>query len=171
MNILVIPYTHTISHISRPLLIAKELRNRGHEVVFAGESPKINFIEEEGFSILPLYEPNPDLLYGNIRKGKLKFVSDAEVERMIDADIALFKEIKPDIVLTDGRFTAPISTHIAVLKHVAIVNVSSTQYRACPYITFFKWIPEWLIKRGTKLWGMLDSLNLKLEMFVFENVI
>ena len=170
MNILVIPYTHTISHISRPLLIAKELRNRGHEVVFAGESPKINFIEEEGFSILPLYEPNPDLLYGNIRKGKLKFVSDAEVERMIDADIALFKEIKPDIVLTDGRFTAPISTHIAGLRHAAIVNVSSTEYRALPYIPLFEWIPDWFKHRNTGAWRSLDLINLKLEMFVFDNV-
>ncbi len=139
-------------------------------MVFAGESPKINFIEEQGFSILPLYEPNPDLLYGNIRKGKLKFVSDAEVEQMIDADIALFKEVKPDIVLTDGRFTAPISTYIAGLKHAAIVNVSSTEYRALPYIPFFEWIPQWFIKRDTSLWNMIDVINLKLEMLVFDNV-
>lgn len=167
---LVLPYTHTISHISRPLLVAKELRNRGHEVVFAGESPKINFIQQEDFIVFPLYEPNPDLLYGNIRKGKLKFVSDAEVEQMIDADIALFKEVKPDIVLTDGRFTAPISTYIAGLKHAAIVNVSSTEYRALPYIPFFEWIPQWFIKRDTSLWNMIDVINLKLEMLVFDNV-
>src|SRR3990172_8958324 len=104
MKILCIPYTHTLSHISRPLLVAKELRNRGHEVVFAGESSKITFIQQEGFTVLPLYEPDPDILFGNIRRGKLKFVSDSEIERMIDADIALFKEVKPDIVLTDGRF-------------------------------------------------------------------
>ena len=170
MNILCIPYTHTISHISRPLLIAKELRNRGQEVIFAGESPKIKFIVQEGFKVLPLYEPDPDLLYGNIRRGKLKFVSNAEVERMIEADIALFREVKPDIVLTDGRFTAPISTHIAGLPHVAIVNVSSTEYRAFPYIPFFEWIPQWLIKRDTSLWNMIDVTNLKLEMLVFDNV-
>jgi UDP:flavonoid glycosyltransferase YjiC (YdhE family) len=170
VKILCIPYTHTLSHISRPLLIAKELRNRGHEVVFAGESSKIMFIQQEGFTVLPIYEPHPDMLFGNIRKGKLKFVSDAEVEQMIDADIALFKEVKSDIVLTDGRFTAPISTHIAGLKHAAIVNVSSTEYRALPYIPFFEWIPQWFIKRDTSLWNMIDVINLKLEMLVFDNV-
>ncbi|MBE9535109.1 MAG: UDP glycosyltransferase, partial [Proteobacteria bacterium] len=168
-TILCIPYTHTLSHLSRPLVLAKELREMGYEVFFAGESPKTTFIRQEGFNVLPLYEPDPDELFGNIRKGKLKFISDAEIERMIEADIALYREVEPDIVFTDGRFTAPISTHIAGLRHTAIVNVSSTEYRALPYIPFFDWIPEQLIKRDKRLWKMFDSLNLRLEMFVFDN--
>ena len=171
IRILILPYSHTLSHISRPLAVAKELRERGHEVVFAGESPKTTFIRQEGFNVLPLHEPEPDELFGNIRKGKLRFISDAEVERMIEADVALYRKVQPDFVLTDGRFTAPISTHIAGLAHAAIVNVSSTEYRALPYIPFFDWwIPEWLIKRDAGLWKMFDLFNLKLEMFVFDNV-
>jgi UDP:flavonoid glycosyltransferase YjiC (YdhE family) len=170
MKILCIPYTHTLSYLSRPLLIAKELRNRGHEIVFAGESPKIKFIQQEGFKVLPLYEPDPDRLFGNIRRGKLRFVDDAELERMIEADLALYREVNPGLILTDGRFTAPISTHIAGLRHAAIVNVSSTEYRALPYVSFFEWLPDWLVKRDGGLWEKLDLLNLKLEMFVFDNV-
>ena len=139
-------------------------------MVFAGKSPKVKFIQREDFKVLPLHEPDPVVLFGNIRKGKLRFLSDSEIERMIEADIALYKEVKPDLVLTDGRFTAPISTHITGLRHAAIVNVSSTEYRALPYILFFEWIPQGLIGRDTGVWKMLDSLNLKLEMFVFDNV-
>ena len=91
-------------------------------MLFAGESPKTTFIRQEGFNALPLHEPDLDLLFGNIRKGKLKFISDAEIERVIDADLSLYNEVKPDLVLTDGRFTAPISTQIAGLRHVAIVK-------------------------------------------------
>ncbi|MCK4827791.1 UDP glycosyltransferase, partial [bacterium] len=58
-KVLVVPYSHILSHLSRVLLVAKELRKRGHEVVFAGESTKTKFIEQEGFSVLPLYEPDP----------------------------------------------------------------------------------------------------------------
>lgn len=170
MKILALPYTHTLSHISRPLAVAKELRKRGHEVIFAGESSKARYIQQEGFTVLPLHEPDPDLLYGNIRSGKLCFVSDAEIERMIEADLALYREVKPDLVLSDGRFSAPLSTHIAGLKHAAIVNVSSTEYRALPYIPFFEQIPAWLIKRDSTLWRSLDSFNLWLEMLVFDNV-
>jgi UDP:flavonoid glycosyltransferase YjiC (YdhE family) len=170
MHILVLPYTHTLSHISRPLLVAKELRERGHKIVFAGESPKIKFIQQEGFEVMPFYEPDPEMLYGNIRKGKLRFVNDTEIETMIEADLDLYKKTKPDVVLTDGRFTAPISTHIAGLKHVAIVNVSSTAYRALPYIPFFEWIPPWLIRKNTKIWKTLDEINLNIEMLVFDHV-
>jgi UDP:flavonoid glycosyltransferase YjiC (YdhE family) len=169
-TILCIPYTHTISHISRPLLIAQELRDRGHEIVFAGESPRIKYIQQEGFEVLPLYEPDPEVLYGNIREGRVKFVSDTEIQRMIDADTALYNELKPDLVLTDGRFTAPISTHISGLTHIAIVNVSSTEYRALPYIPFFQWMPSQIIGRDTDIWRKLDSLNLKIEMTIFDNV-
>ncbi|MBE9541681.1 MAG: UDP glycosyltransferase, partial [Proteobacteria bacterium] len=103
ITILCIPYTHTLSHLSRPLAVAKQLRERGHELVFAGESPKTTFIRQEGFNVLPLHEPDPDELFGNIRKGKLRFISDAEVERMIEADVALYRKVQPDFVLTDGR--------------------------------------------------------------------
>ncbi len=169
MKILVQPYTHTLSHLSRPLSVALEMRSRGHEVVFAGESPKKRFIEREGFTVLPAYEPDPNVLFGNIRAGKLRFVSDDEISRMLEADLALYSEVKPDLVLTDGRFTAPISTHIGGLKHAAIVNVSSTEYRAVPYIPFFEWIPESLAKRDTALWRMLDRFNLSAEMLVFDS--
>jgi UDP:flavonoid glycosyltransferase YjiC (YdhE family) len=170
MKILCIPYTYILSHISRPLLVAKELRKKGHEVVFAGESSKIKFIQQEDFTVLPLYEPDPNVLLSTIRKGKLKFVSDAEIEWMIEVDLDLYREIKPDLVLSDFRFTAPISTYIAGIKHAAIVNVSSTEYRALPYVPFFEWMPEWIISRNSTVWKLLDLLNLNLEMFIFDNV-
>jgi UDP:flavonoid glycosyltransferase YjiC (YdhE family) len=63
--------------------VAKELKDSGHKVIFAGESPKTKFIKQEGFGVLPLHEPDPEMLFDNIRKGKLKFVSDAEIEHWI----------------------------------------------------------------------------------------
>lgn len=169
MKILAIPYSHTLSHISRPLAVAQELRSRGHDIIFAGDSPKKAFIEKQGFQVVPIYEISPDILYGNIRSGKLQFVNNSDIDRMIEADLALFDQVRPDIVLTDGRFTAPISCHIAGIKHAAIVNVSSTEYRALPYVPFFDWIPEAVLSRENNLWKMLDRLNLSLEMFVFDH--
>ncbi len=170
MKILCLPYTHILSHISRPLLVANELRAMGHEVIFAGESPKISFIKNEGFEVVPIYEPDPSLLLDNIRNGKIQFVTDDDVAKMIQSDLTIYKEISPDIVLSDFRFTAPISTHLADLKHVAIVNGSSTEYRSTPFIPFFEWIPQWLIRRNSSPWEILDNFNIRLEMFLFDNV-
>lgn len=169
MRILCLPYTHTLSHISRPLAIVDELRKRGHEVTFAGDSPKDRFIRGEGFEVLPAYQIGPDLLFERIRKGELKFVHDHELQAMIEADRDLFRQVKPDLVLSDGRFSAPISTGIDQIKHAAIVNVSSTEYRALPYIPFFDWFPESLANRDSAFRKALNLVNLNLEMLVFDN--
>jgi len=168
MKVLCLPYTHTLSHVSRPLAVAVELRRRGHEVVFAGEGSKIDFIEKEGFQIVPLFEPDPQEIYGNIRQGKLRFVSDSDIFKMLKADADLYSEVRPDLVLSDGRFTASISCHIASIKHAALVNVSSTEYRAFPYVPLFEWFPEALAPRNSLLRGLLDRLNLFLEMRIFD---
>jgi UDP:flavonoid glycosyltransferase YjiC (YdhE family) len=170
MKILVQPYTHTLSHISRPLAIALELRKKGHDIIFTGESNKARLITEEGFPIIPCYEPDPNVLFANIRAGKLQFVDNTVVEKMIEADVQLYRDQKPDLVLTDGRFSSQISTHIAGIPHIAIVNVSSTEFRAHPYIPFFEWIPEKLVGQNTRQRQRLDQINLYLEMRIFDNV-
>ncbi|MDX9708226.1 MAG: glycosyltransferase [Trichloromonas sp.] len=169
MRILCLPYTHTLSHISRPLAIAAELRARGHDIVFAGDSPKDHFIRGEGFEVLPAYQVAPDILFNRIRQGKLQFVGDDELYRLIAADRDLYRQVRPDLVLSDGRFSAPLSAGLDGIPHAAVVNVSSTEYRALPYIPFFEWLPEKLVKRDGPLWKNLDRFNLSLEMLVFDN--
>ena len=88
---------------------------------------------------------------------------------MITADRALFRQVKPDLVLSDGRFSAPLSTGIEGLKHAAVVNVSSTAYRALPYIPFFDWVHDSWANRESALRQRLDRLNLFLEMLVFDH--
>lgn len=96
MKILVQPYTQVLSHTIRPLLVAQELRARGHEVVFGGGSPKAKFIEKEGFTVVPMYEPDAEILWRNIRGGKIKFIEDDELDRMIESDLAVYREIQPE---------------------------------------------------------------------------
>ncbi len=169
-TILILPYTPTLSHISRPLEIAKCLNKVGFNILFAGfntNKSKISFIENEGFQCLPLFEPDPDILFNNIRKGNLNFVENNTVLRMVQQDINLFKDVKPDLVLTDGRFSAMISTQICNVPHAAVVNASSTEYRSVPYIPLFdrpvlkNMFPDNLNK-------FLDLLNLTIEMAVFD---
>ncbi|MDD4272883.1 MAG: glycosyltransferase [Desulfobacter postgatei] len=169
-TILVLPYTPTLSHISRPLEIAKQLERNDLQILFAGyktQKSKIAFIENEGFPCIPLFEPNPDILFNNIRQGNLNFVDNNTLSKMIDEDIRLFKQLNPDLVLTDGRFSAMISTQICDIPHAAIVNASSTEYRSVPYIPMFRYP---FLKSGfTKnINSLLDKINLKLEMAVFD---
>ena len=83
-----------------------------------------------------------DVLFERIRQGKLKFVTDHDIGVMIAADRDLYRQVKPDLVLSDGRFSAPLSCGIDGLLHTVVVNVSSTACRKFPYIPFFEWLPE-----------------------------
>lgn len=168
MKVICIPYSHTFSHLARPLAIGRELLRRGHEVAFAGESPKLGYAAREGFETHHLHEPDPEELYGAIRAGKLRFVSDSELDRMVEADIELFRKVRPDVILTDGRFSAAISSQLEDILHVAIVNVSSTQYRALPYIPMFDFIPEKIAPEGSLRRDILNLVNLNIEMAVFN---
>jgi UDP:flavonoid glycosyltransferase YjiC (YdhE family) len=168
MNILCLPYSHTLSHLGRPLTVALELRRRGHQVAFAGESPRLGHAAKAGFAIHALHEPDPETLYGNIREGRLRFVSTRELERMIEADLELFRRVRPEVILTDGRFSAGISAQLARLPHAAIVNVSSTRYRALPYVPMFDFLPRGRRPGPGTAGSFLDRLNLRLEMAIFD---
>lgn len=170
MRILCIPYSHTFSHLARPLAVGMELLRRGHEVAFAGSSGKLKHAENAGFAVHPLFEVNPQVLYGNIRAGKLRFVSDADLEHMVESDVELIRRVSPDLILTDGRFSAQISAQLLGVRHAAIVNVSSTAYRAQPYIPMFDRFPKAIAPDASTLQGWLDVLNLHLEMTVFDSV-
>lgn len=170
-TILVLPYTPTLSHISRVLEITKNLKNDGFNILFAGfdtKKSKLSFIKDQGFKCLPLYEPDPDDLFNNIREGKLAFVSRSTLIQMIQADILLFKKTKPDLVLSDGRFSAMISTQICNIPHAAVVNASSTEYRGIPYIPLFEQ-PFFKMIKNKGFQQLCDAINLKLEMGVFDS--
>lgn len=169
-KILILPYTHTLSHLSRPLEISKQISSKRWKFYFGGNSNKIKFIKEEGFEVHSVYEPDPELLFNNIRNKKIKFIANDILNRMIESDLKIFQKIKPDLVITDGRFSAMMSTQIAGIKHIAIVNASSTAYRAIPYFP--------ILKRGdvdqyppvSLLTKLINPLNLKFEMFCFDNI-
>ncbi len=169
-KILVLPYTPTLSHLSRPLEISKKLSLNGCAISFGGNSSKTSFIRDEGFEVHPIYEPDPDLLFNNIRNKKIKFIDNHIIDHMIESDLQLFNKIKPDLVITDGRFSAMVSTQIAGVKHISIVNASSTSYRAIPYFPILKGDKVDQYPPVSFLPRLLNPINIKFEMFVFDNI-
>ncbi len=167
-TILVLPFSHTLSHLSRPLVLSKYLKESGHEVIYGADSPKTGFIKDEGFEVLPLFEPDPDLLFSNIREKKIRFISNETIEKMVASDIELIRRVQPDLILSDGRFSVPVSAQICGVKHVGIVNASSTAFRAIPYLPVEK-IPFYdnFIKIGGE--SAIHWSSLKFEMAVFDN--
>jgi len=144
MPALFLPYSPTLSHVSRLLAVAGVLRLRGLKAIFAGSGKEMVHVISEGFPAQAIWEPKQEELFGAIRARKLNFVSREVLRRMVDADLELFEKVQPAAVVTDGRLSAPISTRVASLPHGAIVNASSTRFRAIPYMPFFSTPGRWL---------------------------
>ena len=162
MRVLAVAYGHALSHVSRPLEVAKELRKRGHEVVFAGGGRQLRHAAEAGFPVARMLEMPHEVLFGRIRARKLRFVLEGELRTLVDEDLRVIREVRPDFVLTDGRISARLSTRAAGVRHAAIVNVSSTHHRAVPYAPMFEWVRPFWLKR------LADRFNLWAEMAVFD---
>ena len=80
----------------------------------------------------------------------------------------LIRQAKPDLVLTDGRFSAPVSAQICGVKHVGIVNASSTAHRAIPYLSVEK-LPFYKVLKKIGGKSALYWTTLKFEQAVFDN--
>ncbi len=155
-------YGHTLSHVTRALVVSEELCRRGHKVIFAGDGRELQHAARKGFEVKRILEIPGDVLFGRIRKRSLKFVRTDELQGLVEADLAIVGAVKPKWVLSDGRVSARLSTQIAKVPHVAIVNVSSTHHRREPYVPILKRFPE------SPLGERLRALNLWLEMRLFD---
>ncbi|GAB4238121.1 MAG: glycosyltransferase [Elainellaceae cyanobacterium] len=172
MKILALPYGNSIAHVSRLLEIAKVLRSRGHELIFASEGKCLDVVKQENFTVLPLSDvsleqtvtafrtQNFSLLYGNA----------AEIETYVQAELNLYQKVKPDLVLTDARRTALVSTTLANLPHVAVVNAHITNYSQLPLL-----LPLWGTRVGyplpKSLSTLLYNLQLKIERQVYNTAL
>ncbi|SHG26154.1 UDP:flavonoid glycosyltransferase YjiC, YdhE family [Desulfacinum infernum DSM 9756] len=161
-TILALLYGYTLSHVSRPLVVAEELRKRGYDVVFAGSGAALRFPAERGFTVYPLEEIPYETLFGRIRKKRLRFIETDELWRLVTADLRLLTRLSPDLVLSDGRLSARLSTAYLGIPHAAIVNVSSTHHRREPYVPLFGTVSD------SRLKARLDVWNLHIEMKVFD---
>jgi UDP:flavonoid glycosyltransferase YjiC (YdhE family) len=136
MRVLVLPYGNSVAHVSRVLEIAKVLRIRGHELIFAGSGKCLNIAKQENFSVLELLDVSLEQVVIALRTGNfsLLYGSPSEMADYVQAELTLYQQVKPDLVLTDDRRTALISTTLANLPHAAVVNAHVTNYSQFPLL-------------------------------------
>jgi UDP:flavonoid glycosyltransferase YjiC (YdhE family) len=136
MKILALCNAHALAHVSRQLEIAKILRKRGHEVVFGGHGKYLKVVEMDSFPIRELPYTSNEQLIRAIRTQRLwELYPETELIRFIEAEFALYEEIKPNLVLLDNRVTGRTSAEKAGLRTVATLNVHMSNYRKIPFFS------------------------------------
>ncbi|MEW6253049.1 MAG: nucleotide disphospho-sugar-binding domain-containing protein [Planctomycetota bacterium] len=136
MKLLALPNAHALAHVSRLLEIAKVLRARGHEIVFAGHGKYLPVAGWDGFETRELVYMPVEQVVRAVRSGRLwEIYREDQLEQFVRAELALYEAENPDLLLLDNRPSARASAEKAGLACAAVVNVHLTPYRRLPFFS------------------------------------
>lgn len=122
-RILAMPSAIGASHVKRLLLIAHELSKYGAEVAF-GSGNATGLIKRSGFEAHPL----PDVTITDFTSNVFAAYSPLLVEQCVREEVRLIEAFQPDVVVGDFRPTAAISSRLAGVPYVSVVNGYVTDY-------------------------------------------
>lgn len=165
-KILLIPLGAGIAHVGRTLMLARELKKRGHEVVFASGKMVSPIIKKEGFINFTIPEVPFKKNLKKLRRLDSNFYTTSLIKEFIKAELNLYKRIKPDLVISDTRVTTRISTKIAKIPLVTINNANVTKYydykkARFPIPIFFlnEFVPSTLLYPLERKWMQKEVLS------------
>ena len=115
-----------IGHISRDIALAKKLKEKNIDVAFASYGSGYEMLSKhEEYKIYQL----PDIqLYGGDGELNIKYTAKKSVNvpfifiKSIYYESKIIKEFKPDIVIGDSHYSAPITCRILKIPCVLITN-------------------------------------------------
>jgi len=168
MKFLAIPNAHALAHVSRLLEIAKLLRNRGHEVLFSGHGKYLRVAQGDAFPTRELPYITVEQVVHAVRTQRLwELYREPELNTFIEAELALYDEYQPDMILLDNRPTARTSAEKAGIKTVAVLNVHMSNYRRTPFFSYVQ------AAAGMRLPGLelADRLENSIERLVYDKLV
>lgn len=168
MKILAIANAHALAHISRLLEVAKVLRKRGHSILFAGHGKYLQVAGWDDFPTRELPYISVEQVVKAIRSQRLwELYREQELEQFIAAELHLYDEFQPDLVLLDNRVTARASAEKAGLKTVAILNVHMSVHRRIPFFSATNLLGGNTLP-GTQL---LDRVENAIECLLYDRLV
>jgi UDP:flavonoid glycosyltransferase YjiC (YdhE family) len=168
MKILALSNSHALAHVSRQLEIAKALRRRGHDVTLGGHGKYLKVAEMDGFPVRELPYVSIERVIRTIRSQRLwELYPEHELAGFIDAELALYDKIKPDLVMLDNRITGRTSAEKAGIKTVAALNVHMSNYRRNPFFSPAN-LPGMAHVPGLSI---IDGLENAIEIWVYDRLV
>ncbi len=136
MKFLAMPNAHALAHVSRLLEIGKVLRDRGHEIAFAGTGKYLPVAAKEGFDTHELPYISVQQVVEAVRTQRLwKLYPEAQLNEFLESELVLYRKLGPDAILIDNRPTARTSAQLAGLPTVAVLNVHMSVHKRFPFFS------------------------------------
>ena len=136
MKIVAVANAHALAHVSRLLEVAKVLRARGHEILFAGDGKYLEVVARDGFAAQNLPYVSVEQVVRVVRSQRLwELYPKEQFAGYLQAEHRLFEEFRPDLVLIDNRPTARTSAERLGIRTAAILNVHMSNHRRTPFFS------------------------------------
>jgi UDP:flavonoid glycosyltransferase YjiC (YdhE family) len=121
-RVLFIGETAALSHVARPALLAAHLADRGYCVGFARD-PRYNHLLKHHPDVLrvDLKSVPTSTVLQRLRDNEPLYAADT-LDEYIRVDLEIMREFQPDIVVGDSRFSLIVSSQLAKVPFVTIVD-------------------------------------------------
>lgn len=121
-RVLFIGETAALSHVARPALLASYLASRGYSVCFARD-PRYNHLlqEDENVPRIDLKSESSSTILRRVHDNEPLFQGET-LEKYVQVDLDIIREFQPDIVVGDSRFSLIVSSRLAGVPFVTIVD-------------------------------------------------
>lgn len=134
MRILFIGEAVTLSHVVRPLVLARAAARAGHHVVFAFDGRFNAILGELPFRTMTLVSAFPPDSAARRLKLTAPVFDVAILDSYVQEDLRLFSLFQPDLVVGDMRQSLAISARLAGIPYAAIMNAHWSPFSDEPVI-------------------------------------
>ncbi len=121
-RLLVFFHGYSLAHVIRPLVVARSLRQRGYEIIFAGRGPHAQRIAAEGFTLYDVETMPQQRMDEYLARGVYEYYDDEWIRRCIEAEQALVRQVQPSLLIADFRPTLRLT---AALEGIDIAFIDA----------------------------------------------
>ncbi|HUK90118.1 MAG TPA: nucleotide disphospho-sugar-binding domain-containing protein [Blastocatellia bacterium] len=127
-RILFIGEAITLSHAARPMALAGALDHAGYDVHVACDQRYSRLFDQPRFPVTPITCSIPADRMLDVLSGRSPLFDADTLDSYVREDLELFQKTNPDIVVGDMRQSLAVSSRVASIPYINIINAQWSPY-------------------------------------------
>jgi UDP:flavonoid glycosyltransferase YjiC (YdhE family) len=158
IRVLFVAEAVTLAHVARPVVLARSLDPAAYEVCLAVDPRYNKVLGELPFTLRVIHSVSSEQFLAALARGTPLYDADT-LCAYVEEDLALLREVRPDVVVGDCRLSLAVSARLAGVRYLAITNAYWSPYARqrfpLPELPMVRWF-------GVRLAGVLFRMALPL---------